>query len=178
MAKVAIISFVPVLINFGVWQLHRGLKRSKVKLARHDHRNRFGKRHNRVRVFCEQRRGGKTRDASRDPSFWNHLFQRILGDPRVKSHIAGIHQNMVFLCENTQRHKFRESGVTLAYQAHMTGSKEPLSLYALDKKRVIARGEIGLSRFQPIVEMFSVQLNGTQEHARGQHTHLFQNRWK
>src|SRR6266478_10193295 len=75
MAKVAIISFVPVLINFGVWQLHRGLKRSKVKLARHDHRNRFGKRHNRVRVFCEERRGGKTRDASRDSSFWNHLFQ-------------------------------------------------------------------------------------------------------
>ena len=60
----------------------------------------------------------------------------------------------------------------------MTGTEEPLSLYALDEKRVIASGEIGLSRFQPVMQMFSVQLNGAQEHARGQHTHLFQNRWK
>ena len=101
MTQVAVISFVPVLIDFGVWQFHRGLKCRQVELARHDHRNWLGKRHNRVDVFGEERGGGETRNTRRDPSCWNHLFQRILGDPRVKSHVAGVHQNMVFLYENT-----------------------------------------------------------------------------
>src|SRR3546814_13634292 len=80
MTGIPIITFVPVLIDFHVRQLHRRLKNIHIKLLRQYNCNWLWHGYDSAHAFCQKRCGGKSRNMSCYLALGNCCFKDILDD--------------------------------------------------------------------------------------------------
>src|SRR3546814_12890273 len=80
MTGIPIITFVPVLIDFHVRQLHRRLKNIHIKLLRQYNCNWLWHGYDSANAFCQKRCGGKSRNMSCYLALGNCCFKDILDD--------------------------------------------------------------------------------------------------